>query len=496
MMTFVVISSLIISTAWAETLSTKQDQQTQTTSPLYLALADENQSTVVAAKKEISGEKPVIGNKDTQGYCLYGMSCYTKVNKNKRVYFKSEKDAIAKGYHKAATGKVLAGRKTIENRKIMIAADSAGSEKSFPEALQKNEKILETKAQDTPQTVEEPQILSSENIQKESVNKDTVTVTDKPKDINQKIEDLQKQVDILRDLGRAREKITVGTDEDKAEQEKAILTAAGREYTMMAPGKIEMQYALSYSYVSSSEIVSATRIEPRVNNTIVNAIDVQYGLLKNVTAGIHIPYVYLYDKSGSTAAKQATDMGDVSLSMSYQPFKSGGDWPNMTMTMGAALPTGRSPYGINRDTDLPTGSGLYGVSLGVNMSKSIDPAMVFGSIGCSYSFERNKLSENNNGAILVGVKPGMGYSAAIGLAYAISYALSMNVSFNYGYSTSTVYHFSNTADVSNPASSSATLGIGIGYRFSPLTTLSFGLSIGLTNNDADFGFSFRVPFSF
>ena len=418
LMTFLVISSLIISPALAETLSKTQDQQTRTTSPLYIAAADENPSTVVAAKKAISDKKPVIGNKDTKGYCLYGMPCYTKINKNHRIYFKSEKQAIASGYHKAAAGKVLAGRKTIENRKILIAADSAGSEKSFPEALQKNEKILETKDQDTPKTVEEPQKLSGENIQKETVNKDTVT--DKPKDVNQKIEDLQKQVDTLRDLGRAREKITVGTDEDKAEQEKAVLTAAGREYTMMQPGKFELQYGLQYSYVSSIELLSLTSFVPRVNNTITNAIDVQYGLLKNVTVGIHVPYVYLYDKTGSATAKDTTDMGDISLNMSYQPFKSGGDWPTTTVTMGATLPTGRSPYEINRDTDLPTGGGLYSFSLGVNMSKSIDPAMAFGSIGCGYSLERDGLSENNNGALLVGVKPGMSYSAAIGLAYSIS----------------------------------------------------------------------------
>ena len=494
MMAFVVISSLIISPAWAEILSEKQDQNTRTTSPLYIAAADEAQSTVVAAKKVISGKKPVIGNKATKGYCLYGMPCYTKVNKNHRIYFKSEEQAIAKGYHKAGTVKVLAVDKTIENRKILIASDSLGSEKSFSEVLQKNEKKLETKAQDTPKTVKEPQKLSGENIQKETVDKDTVA--GKPKDINQKIEDLQKQVDILRDLGRTREKITVGTDEDKAEQEKAVLTAAGREYTMMQPGKVEMQYGLQYSYVSSSEILSATSIVPRVNNTIINSIDVQYGLLKNVTAGIHIPYVYLYDKSGSAAARKTTDMGDISLNMSYQPFKSGGDWPNPTISMGASLPTGRSPYAINRDTDLPTGSGFYSVSLGVNMSKSIDPAMVFGSIGCSHSFERDNLNENNGGTILKGVKPGMGYSASIGLAYAISYALSMNVSFNYGYGMSSVSHFSNAADSTSPAFSTGSLGLGIGYRVSPLTTLSFGLSIGLTNNDSDFGFSFRVPFSF
>ena len=122
---------------------------------------------------------------------------------------------------------------------------------------------------------------------------------------------------------------------------------------------------------------------PRSNHTVRNAIGVQYGLLNNLTVNTNIPYVYVYDKTGTQTAKDNHDMGDVSLGLAYQPFKSGGDWPTTTLTMGAILPTGRSPYEINRDTDLPTGGGLYGVSLGVNMSKSIDPAMAFGSISCS-----------------------------------------------------------------------------------------------------------------
>jgi hypothetical protein len=554
-MTLLVISSLMIAPALAETLPRTQDQQTRTTSPLYVVAADETSPTVIAPEKAGSSKTVVVGNKDTKGYCLSGMPCYNKVNKSHRIYFKSEEQAIAKGYHragtlterkkevvvgnkdtkgyclsdmpcynkvnkdhriyfkseeqaiakgyhKAATGNNLIGRvlpaggETIKNHTVLLADDSAGSEKSSPEALQKNEKILETKAQDTPKTVEEPQKLSGENIQKETVKKETVK--DEPKDINSKLEDLQKQVDTLRDLGRVREKITIGTAEDKAEQEKAVLTAAGREYTMMQKGKIEMQYGLQYSYISSSEILSATNIVARVNNTITNSIDVQYGLLKNVTVGIHVPYVYLYDKSGSATSKENSDMGDISLSMSYQPFKSGGDWPTTTITMGATLPTGRSPYEIDITTDLPTGGGLYGVSLGVNMSKLIDPAIAYGSISCGYSLERDGLSQyNNGGAMLEDVKPGMSFNASVGLGYAISYALSMNVAFQYGYVMTTEYRFFNSnAVVTSPAYSTGTLSVGIGYRVSPLTTLSLGLSIGLTNNDSDFSFTFRVPFSF
>jgi len=47
-----------------------------------------------------------------------------------------------------------------------------------------------------------------------------------------------------------------------------------------------------------------------------------------------------------------SDLGDTTISLNYQPFKSGGDWPTTTIMMAIILPTGRSPYEINRDTDL------------------------------------------------------------------------------------------------------------------------------------------------
>ena len=493
-----VISALMISPALAQTLLQTQDQQTKTTSPVYVAEADETPSTVVALEKAVSSEKVVVGNKDSKRYHLFGMPFYNKVRKDHRVYFDSEQQAIDNGYYKAGTGKDLTGRvspaggKTIKNQTTLIAADSVGSEKSFPEALQKKEKILKTKAQDTPQTVEEPQKLSGENIQKETVNKETVA--NEPKDINQKLQDLQNQVDTLRELGRVREKITIGEEEAKAEQEKAVLTAAGREYTMMQKGKIELQYSLQYQYVSSNSILDASTVVARANHTITNAIDVQYGLRSNVTTGIHVPYVYVYDKTGSSTAKDDSDIGDVSLNLSYQPFKSGGKWPTTTITMGATLPTGRSPYEINRDTDLSTGGGLYGFSLGMNMSKSIDPAIVYGSISYNYSLVRDGLSQYISGVLLEEVDPGQSFNASIGLAYAISYALSMNVSFQYGYAMSTDYHYSNSDTVTTMAAySTGSLGVGVGWRVSPETTLSFNLSIGLTNNDPDFYLLFRLP---
>jgi len=52
-----------------------------------------------------SSLQPVIGNKDTRRYHLPGMPYYNKVNKNHRVYFDSEAQAIEQGYYKSGTKK-------------------------------------------------------------------------------------------------------------------------------------------------------------------------------------------------------------------------------------------------------------------------------------------------------------------------------------------------------------------------------------------------------
>jgi len=334
-----------------------------------------------------------------------------------------------------------------------------------------------------------------QNQQSQSSPEGGQKTADDQKDVNQKIQELQKQVDILKEQGRTREKLSQ-TAEEKAEQEKAILSAVGREYTLMPKGQFEVEYSLRYEYISSSTIVSATVVEARANHTIRNTIGVQYGILNNLTVNMSLPFVYAYDKTGTSTARDVSDMGDVTLGLDFQPFKSSGAWPTTTFTLGAILPTGRSPYKIDRDNDLPTGSGLYGFTLGVNMSKAIDPAMLFGALSATYRVPRNDLEQYMNGLILERVDPGMSFNGAIGLAYSISYALSMNTQFQYGYNMGTKYGFTNGSEVNSPAYSTASIVLGAGWRFSPKTTVSFSVGIGLTKDDPDFFFLFRLPFSF
>ncbi len=323
---------------------------------------------------------------------------------------------------------------------------------------------------------------------------------DEPRSIQQKIDDLQRQVEALKEQGRTREKLTM-TAEEQSEKEKSVLTAVGREYTLMQKGKFELEYSLRYEYTSSSELAAAeagmTAVLPRANHTIRNAVGIQYGLLNNLTITANLPFVFAYDKTGSSGSKETTDVGDLTIGLDYQPFKSGGTWPTTIFTLTGIIPTGRSPYKINRATDLPTGNGTYAVALNMNMTKSIDPAMIFGGVGATYRFKPQDIDYVVNGTIVDSIKPGMSFNAALGLAYSISYALSMNVQFQYSYNMGTDYYVTGNETVFvTPAYSSANLIVGTGWRFSPKWMLSLSVGIGLTKNDPDFFFLARLPFSF
>lgn len=356
--------------------------------------------------------------------------------------------------------------------------------------------VTQTQTQAQDQQTQTPSPESAAAPDKTPVTVEKQQAPEAPKTIEQKIQDLQRQVENLKEQGRTREKLTI-TTEETAEKEKDVLTAVGREYTLMQKGKIEAEYSFRYEYVSSSEIIAASQVQPRANHTIRNAIGVQYGLLNNLTVNANVPFVFIYDKTGSSSAKETTDLGDVTLGLDFQPFKVSTKWPTTIFTLAAIIPTGRSPYKINRETDLPTGNGTYAINLGMNMSKSIDPAMAFGGIGMTYRFKPQELDQNMGGSVLDRVEPGMSFNAALGLAYSISYALSMNVQVQYAYNTGTDYYFQNTeAPYVTPAYSTASLIIGTGWRFSPKMMVSLSLGIGLTSNDPDFFFLVRLPFSF
>jgi hypothetical protein len=322
-----------------------------------------------------------------------------------------------------------------------------------------------------------------------------------------RIEDLEKQLKKMEEETKARKTLEI-TEEEKKQEGKEILEAVSREYTLDPAHTLGIDYSLSYSYSPSEDITTQNleilQLRRISEHTITHNISTTYGILDNLSANFSFPIVYRYNKVGTSSQLNETDIGDIGLGTSWQPPKKLlekvhlGDTPS-TFSFSLSLPTGRSPYKINPNKELSTGSGLYSFTLGANFSKQVDPVVVFWSVGYGHSLPLKSLNYtvvtgSDQQVTLDKVDPGDTFTLGGGLGYALSYVTSINLVVNYRYAKSTQFTYKEIGLVKTADSVTGTVGLGMGWRVSQKTTLSFSLGMGLT--DSSFSFTFRVPFTY
>jgi hypothetical protein len=325
------------------------------------------------------------------------------------------------------------------------------------------------------------------------------TGSDTPQDLLERIDTLEKRLRKMEDEAKARKTLEI-TEEEKEQKEKEVLSAVSREYSLDPQGSFSLDYSLGYSYTPSEVIYTAeealTRLKRESNHTIQHTISASYSILDNLAASMSLPVVYKYNKMGTDEELDETDIADMSLGLAYQPFKGEAGGIRTTVSCSGSLPTGRSPFDINPETELSTGNGYYALSAGANFSKQVDPVVLFWNLGLTYPFKLTGLNHRvAEGVVLDMVDPGSSVSAGLGMGYALSYANSINMSFSYSYKRSTSFKYENMSKTYESGDEvSASFGLGMGINVSAKTTVSVSLGYSLTNSA--FSLSTRVPFNF
>lgn len=332
-------------------------------------------------------------------------------------------------------------------------------------------------------------------------NSDTVMTM---QDLSSQMQTLQEEINRLREEAEVRSKLEATLDE-QTENEKEILTAAGQDYSLAREGTLEITYGFSYAY-NSTDILES--LEPVVdhssNHNLTNSLIFKYALKNNLTLSSTVPFIYKSDQRSSSNERNATDIGDLSFGGLWQPKKSDGKSPTVICNASLVIPSGTSPYKIDVDEALSTGSGFYSLAAGASVSKSLDPVFVFGSGSIYYPLDVSDLSQRREGpsdgttqaTILTKVSPGKTLGLSMGMAYALSYTVSLNTSISYTYTTKYEYSWDTGAKSTSGASTAAILNVGTGWRISPRRTISTSLGLGLTNSASDFTFSFSIPFDY
>jgi hypothetical protein len=313
--------------------------------------------------------------------------------------------------------------------------------------------------------------------------------------LQKKIQEMETEIQKLKDVSDIRRQLEITDEEAKAEEED-ILEAAGREYTLTSEGTFKLNYGVTYTYTAYDAIQEGSRIEDVANHSISNNFGVSYGLKNNLTVGTSIPFKYKYHKVGTIDSMDTTDYGDLKLNWQLQPFKTGTDLPTIIFNGSFGIPVGKSPYDIQVGEELSTSSGIYDANFGASISQVSDPVVAFCSIGISYPFAEKSINQKRNEGILDGVDPGMGIGASVGLGYALSYKLNLNFSFSYSYSFETTYKYKNAPDAKSGTGTSASLSIGTGYKISNTRNLNFKIGIPITSvRTFTLGLSIPVDFA-
>jgi hypothetical protein len=314
------------------------------------------------------------------------------------------------------------------------------------------------------------------------------------------------------DVSQARDALTKQDSDADAEQAlEEVFEAAENSYSLLKRGDIGLNYSFDYSYfgdqrldlliapeisdgqaTGDSNILSAD-VSPAASHTFTNSFSLDYGLMDNVTIGGRLPLVAKFDTEADITN---FSLGDLSGTVRWQPWGIIPGAMSKTLFGSLKLKTGDSPYEVDPNKHLASGSGTYSLSGGASVSKVLDPVVLFGSGTFGYSIPETDLNQARGAQVLKEVHPGSTLSGSMGFAYSLSYDVSLSVSFQASYNDKTKFVLQRGNDILNNTTGSQVTGImnfALGVRVSPKTITNINVGFGMTESAPDFIVGFSMP---
>lgn len=256
-------------------------------------------------------------------------------------------------------------------------------------------------------------------------------------------------------------------------------------------------------------------------NTFTAALRAAYGVTNRFEVEARVPYLWRSDTAvgreylgGSSFDEtvfngSGNGIGDLEFTARYQINDGGADIPYFVGSLRFKTRTGRDPYegvftrtlpgfrGEPVQTELPTGSGFFGLQGGLTVLYPADPAVLFGGINYLYSFPRDDVTltfDDGSTQNLGRVAPGgiVGFNMGIGLG------LNEKMSLSLGYNQDSVEPTKINGQTPPDAVrlQLGTMLVGLSYRRTPTSNINFTLGVGVTRDAPDVTLSLRYPMSF
>lgn len=311
--------------------------------------------------------------------------------------------------------------------------------------------------------------------------------------------------------------------EPAAEVKHPQISAIFEQPGVLTPrGTLVLEPSLQYYNSSSNRVaLSGYTIIPsftiglidvrNVNsNTYIAALGARYGITNRLEFEVKVPYVHRTDSTSyeqqtadnggtipaSVFDAEGTDIGDVEFGPRFQLNRPGGDGPFFIGGVRVKSTTGKDPFEVTTSlattpagnqlpTELPTGSGFWGIQPSITAILPSDPAVFFGTISYMYNVERDVDGTKYDPGDTVGFNLGMGVG------------LNEKTSFSIGYDH-VVLGKPKENGKEIPGSVIVQIGsllVGCSYRLNEKTSINLSLGAGLTPAASNVQLTLRLPTS-
>jgi hypothetical protein len=244
-----------------------------------------------------------------------------------------------------------------------------------------------------------------------------------------------------------------------------------------------------------------------------------YGLNNRTQISLNAPYLHrttTYSTVGAGyAANQASEatvdyggLGDISGGLFYQVARERGNSPNVVANLQFSAPTGRGPFGIKNasaannnnliyPSTLPTGQGVWGISTGVSLIKTIDPAVLYGGANFYYYLpgKFRDISADENMVSPGYAQPGHAFSINFGTAFALNDRTSISLGYQQIVSGATRLRTFGAPwqKIMGTSLNAGMLQIGTSYTTSDRRAWVTQLGIGVTQDAPNVQLNLQLP---
>lgn len=258
----------------------------------------------------------------------------------------------------------------------------------------------------------------------------------------------------------------------------------------------------------------------RQQNTVVTpTMNLTYAPNKRLQFDATVPFVYrssTYSSAGAQGSSQTVSqrtiktgrIGDINTGFFYQLPQRRLNGPVWVINGHVTIPSGSTPYGIkvvqdtrnnnlSYATTLPTGIGVWTVSAGASVIKTVDPAVLFAGANVYYPIQKHfqDISPYQNTVTPGQVAPGSALSMSVGTAFSLNDRMSATFSFQDTIVGSERLHADGGPwqTVDGSSMNAGVFNIGTTYAINRHTSWQALLGIGVTHDAPAFQFSMRFP---